>query len=101
MYSLHKIYEGKLVNQGYESFHFTIKGYSKVHGAFCSGGVNLSLAFKNGKKIMLNNFEFSQNTDCPPNKRPLLFDKPINMELISGVASGKMGNFSSVYLILE
>lgn len=101
MYSLHKIYGGKLENQGSESFRFTIKDFKKVHGAFCSAGVNLSLAFDNGKKLMLHGFEFGKNTDCPPNKRPIIFDEDIEMELVSGVVSGEMGTNGSVYLILE
>lgn len=101
MYSLHKIYEGKLKNQGSESFRFTIKDLKKVHGAFCSGGANLSLAFDNGKKVVLHGFEFSQNTDCPPNERPIVFEEAIEMELISGVLTGEAGKTASVYLILE
>lgn len=101
MYSLHKIYGGDLKNQGSESFRFTIKDFKKVRGAFCSGGVNLSLAFDNGKKVLLHGFEFSKKPDCPPNKRPLFFQEPIEMEYISGVVNGTMGNESSVYLILE
>lgn len=101
MYSLHKIYQGKLQNQGSDSFRFTIKDFKKVSAAFCSGGVNLSLAFDNGKKVMLHSFEFGKNTDCPPNKRPLKLSEPIEMEIISGVVSGLVGTETSVYLILE
>ncbi|HNQ68825.1 MAG TPA: hypothetical protein PKN32_10630 [Bacteroidales bacterium] len=98
---MHKIYEGKLQNQGSESFRFTIKDFKRVQAVFCSGGVNLSLAFDNGKKVLLHGFEFSKNTDCPPNKRPVIFSEAIEMEIISGVISGTMGKDSSVYLILE
>jgi hypothetical protein len=101
MYSLHKIYGGDLKNQGSESFRFTIKDFKKVRGAFCSGGVNLSLNFDNGRKVFLHEFEFGKATDCPPNKRPVIFEKDLDMELISGVVSGTMGQQTSVYLILE
>jgi hypothetical protein len=50
---------------------------------------------------MLHSFEFGKAMDCPPNKRTLIFDKNIDMELISGVVSGVMGQKTSVYLILE
>lgn len=101
MYSLNKIYEGQLKNQGSESFRFTIKDFKKVHGAFCSGGANLSLAFDNGKKVVLQGFEFSHSLDCPPNKRPIFFEQAIEMELISGVITGQPSADSSVYLIME
>lgn len=101
MYSLVKIYEGKLKNQGSESYRFTIKAFKNVHGAFCSGGVNLSLAFDNGKKVVLHGFEFSREIDCPPNKRPVLFNEPLEMELISGVVTGETGRDASVYLIMK
>jgi hypothetical protein len=101
MYSLHKIYGGDLKNQGSESFRFTIKDFKKVRGAFCSGGVNLSLNFDNGRKVFLHKFEFGKATDCPPNKRSFIFEKDLDMELISGVVSGTMGQQTSVYLILE
>ena len=101
MYSLVKIYEGKLKNQGSESYRFTIKNYKKVQGAFCSGGANLSLAFDNGKKVVLHGFEFSREIDCPPNKRPVLFKEPLEMEIISGVVTGNAGTDTSVYLIIR
>lgn len=101
MYSLHKIYQGQLQNQGSESFRFTIKDYKKVKAAFCSDGIDLSLVFDNEKSVMLHGFEFNKNKDCPPNKRVIEFDEAIEAEIISGVVSGEMGKQSSVYLILE
>ncbi len=105
MCCLHKIYEGKLSHKGSESFRFTVKGFTRVKGAFCSAGNTLSLAFANGKKVVIDKYEAGSNSDVPPNKRPLLFDKPLQMELITGVISGidelSPAQNQSVYLILE
>jgi len=102
---LHKIYEGKLANKGSESFRFTMKGFTRVMGAFCSAGNTLSLAFANGRKVVFDKYEAGSNRNVPPNKRPMLFDKPLQMELISGVITGidelSPAENQSVYLILE
>lgn len=101
MYCLNKIYQAGLQGRSSESFRFTIKDFKKVHGAFCTGGTNLSLAFDNGKNLKLNGFEFMSAMDVPPNKRPVLFKEPIETDLISGVVTGTPGQKASVYLILE
>lgn len=105
MYCLVKIYDGNLANTLSDAFRFTVKDYKKVCGAFCSSGTNLSIAFDNGRKIFCRNLEQKRNTDIPPNKRPLFFEKTLECELISGVItftdnSNIVQNISA-YLILE
>ena len=105
MYFLHKIYQGNQANKGSESFSFTVKDYKKVCGVFCSGGTALSLVLDKQKKIIIRNFEQRNTSDIPPNKRPLLFEKSIEMDLISGVISNTDGTpierKVSIYLILK
>ena len=98
-----KIFDGNLENNGTKSFEFTIKDYKKVRGVFASGETNVSLAFDNGRKVMLRNFEQRKTNDNPPNKRPLIFDKAIDMEIIKGVITSinKEITKESIYLILE
>jgi len=65
----------------------------------------LSLTFDNGKEVLLRNFEFQAAMDTPPNKRPFIFEKPVQMEIISGVICNELripaSNNVSVYLIME
>ena len=98
-----KIFDGELKNNGTKAFEFTIKDYKKVRGVFASGETNLSLAFDNGKNILVRNFEQRNTSDNPPNKRPLLFDKAIEMEIIKGViiSINKTITKQSIYLILD
>ena len=100
---LHKIFDGKLKNNGTNAFEFEIKDYTKVRGVFASGDTNISLAFDNGKAVLIRNFEQRKDSNIAPNKRPLLFDKSIKMELIKGVITNidLAKTTESVYLILE
>ena len=105
MYCLVKIFEGSLVNRLSDAFSFTVKDYKKVHGAFCSGGADLSIAFESGRKIFFRNFEQRASTDFPPNKRPVFFEKVLDNETISGIIAftdnaRKVDNVS-VYLLLS
>ena len=105
MHFLHKIYQGNQANKGSETFSFVVKDYKHVCGVFCSGGTALSLVLDNKKKILLREFEQRNTSDVPPNKRPLLFDKTIDMDFINGVISNTDGTpidrEVSVYLILK
>ena len=105
MYCLVKIYEGSFANRLSDTFSFTVKGYSKIHGFFCSGGADLSIAFESGRKIFSRNLEQRTCTGFPPNKRPFFFEKPLENELISGVITftdkAKRPGEVSVYLLLS
>lgn len=105
MYCLVKIYEGSFANRLSDAFSFTVKDYKKVHGAFCSGGADLSIAFESGKKVLFRNLEQRTSTGFPPNKRPVFFEKALDMEIISGVIAftdnAKRPDNVSVYLLLS
>ena len=104
MYCLVKIYEGSFANRWSDAFLFTVKDYKKVHGAFCSGGADLSIAFESGRKVFFRNLEQRTSTDFPPNKRPVFFEKVLESETISGVIAftdnAKRVDNISVYLLL-
>lgn len=99
-----RIYKGTLEGRNSEAFRFTIKDYKKVLGAFSIGGNELSLVFNNGNTVLLRNFEQQKSLDVQPNKRPFLFERPLCMELITGVIrriEAKSKEIVNVYLILE
>lgn len=107
MFCLHKIYEGS--PRISDAFRFTAKDYQKAHGVFASGPAELSLAFDNGEKLLIRNFEERFSSHIAPNKRPFLFNREINQKLVSGVITGlkikekdmERLNVISVYLIVS
>ena len=104
MINIVKIYNGELVNQGSNSFEWVNKDYTKLKSVFCSPGVNLALAFENGRKIMFRALEQRESVGIEPNKRVFELEKELQKEIISGVVSRTeptSSNEASIYLILE
>lgn len=104
MISLVKIYQGELNNQGHKSFEWLNKDYKKLKGIFCSPGVNLSLAFNSGKKLMFRGFEQGDAIHQSPNDRIIKVSENLGKEIIIGVINKTEPTSSdnaAVYLILE
>ena len=104
MLQLVKIYSGELSNQGHKSFDWLNKDYKKLKAVFCSPGVNLSLAFNSGKKLMLRGLEYDKAIHTSPNNRVFRTNKVLENEVISGLISKTeptSSDSAAVYLILE
>lgn len=84
MYSIVNIFKAKLENNGHQSFSYELNSYRKVCGVFFTGGTSLSLAFENGFHVTLTNYENYDSLNIPPNKRPIYFQKELEMKLVSG-----------------
>ncbi len=63
-------------------------------------GDTLNLVFDNHKNLVLQGLSAAQ-IDCPPNQRIFRLESKIETELISGVVSGTVDQWASVYLILS
>jgi hypothetical protein len=99
-----KIYQSELINQGNNRFEWLNTDYKKLKSVFCSPGVNISLAFNNGKKLFLRGFEYRDSKRISPNKRTIEVNKDLENEVISGVISKTettSSNNASIYLVLE
>lgn len=84
MYSIVNIFSGKPENNGHQSFNYELNSYRKVCGVLFTGGVSLSLAFDNGFKIIMSNYENYDSLSIPPNKRAIFFEQELKMKLVSG-----------------
>lgn len=99
-----KIYQGELNVNGHKYFEWLNEDYTKLKAVFCSPGTNLSLAFNDGKNLILRGLEYNQSEHTSPNKRAFFVDKQLCREVLKGVVSkadATIKNKVSIYLILE
>lgn len=86
----------------HDSFTFNTVGYKAIRGILLMGSAEVSLCYRNGKKIQIRSMNMSTLQDVPPNKRPLFFNKPITEEIIHGTIQKKNEKgLASIYLLLE
>jgi hypothetical protein len=86
----------------HESFTFNTIGFKAIRGILLVGSAEVSLCYKNGKKIQIRSMNMSSLQDAPPNKRPIFFNKAITEEIIHGTIQKKTENgLVSIYLLLE
>ena len=102
MYLMLNIFQNEMLTDEHDSFTFNTVGYKAIRGILLIGSAEVSLCYRNGKKIQIRSMNLSALQDVPPNKRALFFNKPITEEIIQGTVQ-KMDEkgFVSIYLMLE